>query len=57
MTRRNDEKRTEDKRYRELLSSSEIQSLRQEAKETSAYARKAFAHLRPENKKADDPKT
>jgi hypothetical protein len=31
----------------EMLTPSEIQSLRQEAKETSAFARKAFAHLRP----------
>jgi len=31
----------------EMLTPSEIQSLRREAKETSAFARKAFAHLRP----------
>ena len=30
-----------------MLTDSEQQSLRQEAKETSAYAKKAFAHLRP----------
>ena len=31
----------------EMLTPSEIQSLRQSVKETSAYAKKAFAHLRP----------
>lgn len=40
----------------EMLTRSELQSLRREAKETSAYAQKAFAHLRPENKKAGEQK-
>jgi len=31
----------------DLLTPEEIQSLRQEAKEAGAFARKAFAHLRP----------
>ena len=31
----------------EMLTSAEIAALRREAKETSAFARKAFAHLRP----------
>ena len=35
------------------LTPSEIQSLKQKAKENSAYNRKAFAHLRPENRKTD----
>ena len=33
-----------------LLTTAEIDALRREAKENSAYARKAFVHLRPENK-------
>jgi hypothetical protein len=31
----------------DLLTTEEIERLRREAKETSAFARKAFAHLRP----------
>jgi len=31
----------------EMLTPSELASLRQDAKEASDYARKAFAHLRP----------
>ena len=31
-----------------MLTPSEIESLRQDGKETSDFARKAFAHLRPE---------
>jgi hypothetical protein len=31
----------------EFLTAEEIADLRREAKETTAYARKAFAHLRP----------
>jgi hypothetical protein len=31
----------------EMLTPSELQSLKQEAKETSAFAAKAFAHLKP----------
>ncbi len=31
----------------EMLTPSEVQSLRQDAKETSVYAKKVFAHLRP----------
>lgn len=33
----------------ERLTPSEIQSLRQEAKETSTFAQKAFAHVRPKD--------
>ena len=36
-----------------MLTPEEIERLRQSAKETSAYCRKAFAHLRPENRKTD----
>ncbi len=32
-----------------MLTPSEIESLRRDAKETSAFARKTFAHPRPEN--------
>jgi hypothetical protein len=35
----------------EMLTPREINSLRQEAKETRAYLRQPFAHLRPENRK------
>ena len=38
-----------------LLTPAEIERLRQSAKETSAYAQKVFAHLRPENKAKDKP--
>lgn len=31
----------------EMLTPSEIESLRQDLRESSAYAQKAFAHLRP----------
>ena len=37
----------------DLLTPAEIARLRQRAKDNSAYYRKAFAHLRPENKKTD----
>jgi hypothetical protein len=40
----------------EMLTDSERQSLRQEAKETSAFAQKAFAHLRPRVLTDDLPK-
>lgn len=34
-----------------MLTPSEIESLRRGAKETSAFAKKAFAHLRPKSEK------
>ena len=37
----------------EALTDEEIAALKREAKETSAYFRKAFAHLRPKGKPGD----